>query len=174
MTNRPLAVMIRAPMLPLLAALLLLAAATAWGETRALEPNALFEPGWRAHIGANAGAYAIRRAPAPDRRPAIRFELRFGDCMANRIRDCDTGRERAELRSVDEAPPGSERWYRYGLFVPFGHPEPGVAEIMANSTTAKRPCSPAAMRAAKCASSSRPGAAQGSLKHARTFPRASG
>jgi hypothetical protein len=120
----------RAPMLPLLPALLLLAAMAAWGEARALEPNGLFEPGWRAHIGANAGAYAIRRAPAPDGRPAIRFELRSGDCMASRVRDCDTHRERAELRSVDEAPPGSERWYRYGLFVPFGHPEPGIAEIM--------------------------------------------
>ena len=50
--------------------------------------------------------------------------------MANEVRDCATHRERAEVRTADEAPLGSERWYRYSIFIPAGHPEIGVDEIV--------------------------------------------
>jgi hypothetical protein len=113
-------------------ALALLAASVAcWPHAAAaLTNNATFAPGWRAHIGAKAGDYAIRWSTAPDGRRAVRFELRAGDCIDNRVRDCETFRERAELRSVEEPPLGSERSYRYGVFVPTDFPEIGIDEII--------------------------------------------
>lgn len=112
------------------AAALAVAALAAAGPAAAIEPGGPFEGAWRAHIGARAGAYAIARAPAPDGSPAIRFELRPGDCMENRVDDCATHRERAELRSTEQPPLGSERWYRYRVFLPREHPEIGVEEII--------------------------------------------
>lgn len=104
----------------------------------ALEPGAaapLFAPEWKLDIAPGTDAYAVTRAPAPVLPPgggtAIRFELRPGDCNPNnRIGDCRTFRERAELRNLFEAGPGQELWYAFDLLIPVDYPEMSPAQIL--------------------------------------------
>lgn len=100
-----------------------------------LQAAALFEREWKFDIAPGAESYAIRRAPAPLPTPSgempIRIELRPGDCTPhNRVNDCATHRERAELRSLFEAEAGQELWYAFDLLIPGGYPEMSPAQIL--------------------------------------------
>ncbi len=110
--------------------LALLIACVGCSPSLALENNGAFPPAWRANIGNNAGTYAITRSVAPDGRPAIRFELRAGDCSINATDDCATFRERTELRSTIVMPIGVERWHHVAMFVPVDYPGIGLDEIV--------------------------------------------
>ncbi|MDA0664627.1 MAG: polysaccharide lyase [Proteobacteria bacterium] len=60
-----------------------------------------------------------------------RFEVRPGDCSANRgWDDCATDRERSELSERgDREPAGSTRWYGWSFFLPAGFPEIHPAKL---------------------------------------------
>lgn len=95
----------------------------------------LFERDWKLDIAPGAEGYAIARAPAPVPPPSnevpIRVELRPGDCTrTNRINDCATYRERAELRGLFEAQADDELWYGFDLLIPVDYPEMSPAQIL--------------------------------------------
>jgi hypothetical protein len=78
---------------------------------------------------AGAEHYAITEGPAPNARgTAIRFELRAGDCAT--VRDCLTGRERAEVSEDWRAPLGSDVRYVFKLFMPEDYPEASPKQIL--------------------------------------------
>lgn len=63
------------------------------------------------------------RAPEPvrDGATSLRFTVRPGDCSRGRNggwNDCDTGRERAELKQTGYQHAGETWWYAFSLYVP--------------------------------------------------------
>ena len=69
----------------------------------------------------NQTDYGTLRVQAPIRRGkyGYRFEVRPGDCGSHPVwSDCETDRERAELRSKDEFSPNQVRWFAWSMQIP--------------------------------------------------------
>src|SRR4051812_30952789 len=79
---------------------------------------------WREDIAPGARNHAVQAATLPDGTPGWRFELRPGDCRSDsRNNDCATARERAELRSLIEAPESAHCRYRLRILIPTEYPD---------------------------------------------------
>ncbi len=76
-------------------------------------------------VGAARHGVETVRPPQPvrDGATSLRFEVRPGDCSKARNggwNDCETGRERAELKETGYQHAGETWWYSFSLYVPAG------------------------------------------------------
>ena len=84
---------------------------------------------WRFDGSPAAQIYAVTLVKVNEV-PGYRFELRPGDCQPyNRVKDCDTGRERVELRSLIEASEGTTYQYTFSVVFPEALPS-GIGVIV--------------------------------------------
>ncbi len=74
-------------------------------------------------VGASPHGVETVSEPVRDGRTSLRFQVRPGDCSRganNGWNDCETGRERAELKQTDYQHAGETWWYSFSLYVPAG------------------------------------------------------
>lgn len=83
----------------------------------------------------HAESYAVRRLAETD--DSIRFELRAGDCAKHF--DCQTYRERIEIKEAWRPPLNKTVWYRFNLKLPEDYPEMSPKQILGQWHDGARP-----------------------------------